>query len=189
MNQINADIAMLKTKVNTLLNEILSVEHTVDDLHNYDDATIKESITNLEIKLQEEIEQVRTDTDSIQNNLSGIENTSTKIAIKKSAKIELDNSVNDNKDGSSITMLPIQLLLLNKSDDVGMLNAIALDEIVSIENSNGIHITNLNLNHWIKIGNTKNDISDVNGLKITYDANGVKFSSFNDTKHATLNLT
>jgi cell division protein FtsB len=49
-DQINADIATLKTNVNKLLNEILGVEHTVDNLDNYDDTPIKETIANLETK-------------------------------------------------------------------------------------------------------------------------------------------
>jgi hypothetical protein len=48
-DHINADIATLKTNVNKLLNEILGVEHTLDNVHEYNNESIKETITNLDV--------------------------------------------------------------------------------------------------------------------------------------------
>jgi regulator of PEP synthase PpsR (kinase-PPPase family) len=37
----------LKTKLNTLINDVLGVEHSIDNIHNYDDTNIKEELTEI----------------------------------------------------------------------------------------------------------------------------------------------
>jgi regulator of PEP synthase PpsR (kinase-PPPase family) len=37
----------LKTKLNTLINDILGVEHSIDNIHNYDDINIKENLKEI----------------------------------------------------------------------------------------------------------------------------------------------
>jgi hypothetical protein len=34
----------LKAKLNTLINDVLGVEHSIDNIHNYDDTNIKENL-------------------------------------------------------------------------------------------------------------------------------------------------
>jgi FtsZ-binding cell division protein ZapB len=38
---LEAVIEELKTKLNTLINDVLGVEHSIDEIHNYDDSNIK----------------------------------------------------------------------------------------------------------------------------------------------------
>jgi gas vesicle protein len=37
----------LKTKLNTLVNDMLGVEHNMDNIHNYDDTNIKENLKEI----------------------------------------------------------------------------------------------------------------------------------------------
>jgi hypothetical protein len=37
----------LKTKLNTLINDLLGVEHSIDNIHNYDDTNIKEELKEI----------------------------------------------------------------------------------------------------------------------------------------------
>jgi regulator of PEP synthase PpsR (kinase-PPPase family) len=34
----------LKTKLNTLINDVLGVEHSIDNMHDYDDTNLKEDL-------------------------------------------------------------------------------------------------------------------------------------------------
>jgi hypothetical protein len=85
-DQINADIATLKEKVHTLLNEIFGVEHTLDNVNEYNDTPIKETITNLDVRLQNEVDLLRTDINALFDKLSGITTTATQIALSKTTK-------------------------------------------------------------------------------------------------------
>jgi hypothetical protein len=194
-DRIISDLATLKEQVNRLLSEILGVEHTVDDLHNYDDASIKESLLHLESNLSDRIELIRADTEANTNKLSGIETTSTKINIKKTAEIKFDNTINNAQDGSKISILPGYLVLINKDNSVNNRNQILIgngtsDGTVSIESTKSVNIATAHLYRWIRVGDTAmeiNDISDVNGLKIKYDDTKIMFTNFDDTKHVYLN--
>jgi hypothetical protein len=37
----------LKAKLNTLINDVLGVEHSIDNIHNYDDTNIKEDLKEI----------------------------------------------------------------------------------------------------------------------------------------------
>jgi hypothetical protein len=37
----------LKTKLNTLINDMFGVEHSIDNIHNYDDTNIKEELKEI----------------------------------------------------------------------------------------------------------------------------------------------
>jgi hypothetical protein len=37
----------LKTKLNTLINDVLGVEHSIDNIHNYDNTNIKEDLQEI----------------------------------------------------------------------------------------------------------------------------------------------
>jgi uncharacterized protein YoxC len=47
----------LKAKLNTLINDVLGIEHTIDNIHNYDDTNLKEDLQ----EINEQIQGVHTD--------------------------------------------------------------------------------------------------------------------------------
>jgi hypothetical protein len=56
--QINEDIANLKTKLNTLLSEVLGIEHEIEGVHNYDDAPLKNMIVEVKGNLVDFVNEV-----------------------------------------------------------------------------------------------------------------------------------
>jgi Asp/Glu/hydantoin racemase len=136
---------------------------------------------------------LRIDINTLFDRLSGITTTATQIAlskITKNAKIDLVSTTNENRDGSTITMIPQQVLMLNKSDDVSQRAAIGLSSgIVNLEASEKITIGTLSLSHFVNVHANKTEISVINGIKmyISYDDAGIQFSNINDSKFAFLN--
>jgi uncharacterized protein YoxC len=64
----------LKTKLNTLVNDVLGVEHSIDNIHNYDDTNIKEDLK----EISDQIRNVHTDINNITAKLAN----NYKISIK-----------------------------------------------------------------------------------------------------------
>jgi hypothetical protein len=60
-DQINADIANLKTKLNTLLSEMLGIEHDIAGVHNYDDAPLKNMIVEIKGNLVNFVTDINND--------------------------------------------------------------------------------------------------------------------------------
>jgi uncharacterized protein YoxC len=68
----------LKTKVNTLINDVLGVKHSIDNIHNYDDTNIKENLK----EISDLIDNVHTDINNITAKLSNITRTTTRLTLK-----------------------------------------------------------------------------------------------------------
>jgi low affinity Fe/Cu permease len=68
----------LKTKLNTLINDVLGVEHTTNNIHNYDDTNIKKKLK----EITDQIGNVHTDINNITAKLSSITSTTTKLSLK-----------------------------------------------------------------------------------------------------------
>jgi hypothetical protein len=58
--QINADIANLKSQINTLLSEVFGVEHYIDAIHNYDDMDIKSRLEFMNASLEDMVSDIET---------------------------------------------------------------------------------------------------------------------------------
>jgi division protein CdvB (Snf7/Vps24/ESCRT-III family) len=54
-------INKLKTKLNTLINDVLGVEHTIDNIYNYNNTNLKEDLQ----EINEQIQGVYTDINNI----------------------------------------------------------------------------------------------------------------------------
>jgi hypothetical protein len=54
---------------------VLGVEHSIDNIHNYDDTNIKENLK----EISDQIENVHTDINNITAKLSNITSTSTRL--------------------------------------------------------------------------------------------------------------
>jgi iron-sulfur cluster repair protein YtfE (RIC family) len=58
----------LKAKLNILINDVLGVQHIIDNIHNYDDSNIKEDLQ----EITERINNVHTDINNITAKLINI---------------------------------------------------------------------------------------------------------------------
>jgi regulator of replication initiation timing len=87
---LEAVVTELKTKLNTLINDVLGVEHSIDEIHN------KEQLT----EITDQINNVHADINNITAKLSNITSTTTKLSLKNSSLVEIKSVVNDNDDGS-----------------------------------------------------------------------------------------
>jgi seryl-tRNA synthetase len=101
----------LKTKLNILINNILKIEHSIDNIHNYDYTNIKENLQ----EITEQINNVHTDINNITAKLNNITNTTTKLSLKNQSLVEIKSVVNDNDDGSQAIIAPQYILLENKN--------------------------------------------------------------------------
>jgi hypothetical protein len=76
----------LKTKLNTLMNDVLGVEHSIDNIHNYDDTNIKEE----QKEITDQINNVHTDINNITAKLINITST-TKLSLTNSNQVEISS--------------------------------------------------------------------------------------------------
>jgi chromosome segregation ATPase len=99
----------LKTKLNTLINDVLGVEHSIDNIHNYDDTNIKEFK-----KITDQINNVHTDINNITAKLSNVTSTTTKLSLTNTTQVEISSLLHDGQDGYRAIIQPQYILLVNK---------------------------------------------------------------------------
>jgi hypothetical protein len=61
IDAINESIQDLKNKVNTLLSDVLGLEHDIDGVHNYDDGPLKNQIVELNGNLVDFVNDINND--------------------------------------------------------------------------------------------------------------------------------
>jgi seryl-tRNA synthetase len=86
----------LKTKLNTLINDVLGVEHSIDNIHNYDDTNIKAELK----EITDQIQGVHTDINNITAKLINMTSTTTKLSLINSNQVKINSLLNDGQDGS-----------------------------------------------------------------------------------------
>jgi seryl-tRNA synthetase len=99
----------LKTKLNTLINDVLGVKHSIDNTHNYDNVNIKEELK----EISDQINNVHTDINNITAKLSNMTSTTTKLALNNLTQVEINSIINEN-DKSHGIFAPQYILLVNK---------------------------------------------------------------------------
>jgi methyl-accepting chemotaxis protein len=100
----------LKTKLNTLINDVLGVEHSIDNIHNYDDTNIKSELQ----EINEQIQVVHTDINNITAKLINMTSTTSKLSLTNSNQVEISSLLHDGQDGSQSIIQPQYILLVNK---------------------------------------------------------------------------
>jgi uncharacterized protein YoxC len=68
----------LKAKLNTLINDVLGIEHSIDNIHNYDDTNIKENLK----EITDQTSNVHTDINNITAKLNNVTSTTTRLTLK-----------------------------------------------------------------------------------------------------------
>ena len=209
-DNIIADLANLKEKLNILLSEVLGVEHEIDGIHNYDDTAIKTRLDNLTASTTTALTDIQADIHALTTKLSSINSSSSTFEIMKNDNslalspshidmnqedglIKITSSWQGMK-GSYYQMSADQTsLLVNASTTV--LGQITVggstsdsehpngNNGINIESDNYIHTTLRNLNHYVNVNDDKVAISDVNGLVIEPDGTaGIKIRDMANTK-------
>jgi hypothetical protein len=158
-DQINTDIANLKAQINTLLSEVLGVEHDINVIHNYDDTDIKPRLESMMTALDD----MASDIDTLSGRLNGINSTSASISIFNQNSVKtsvLDNGFSQ----STIKIVPGQInLQVSETDGNRLYGQLSLggcstDSGVSISSDNPISLTTRGLNHYVNVLSSKNEI-------------------------------
>jgi hypothetical protein len=175
VDAITADLASLKTQLNSLLSEVLGVEHDIDGIHNYEQQSLKKDIDNI----KEQITLTASDIAILTAKVIGYTHTPSQTVV---------SMMTDNI-GSRLVMTQNQVAL--QSADENTISQIAVggpNDIsgIDIASDNIISISNRALQHYIHVKDNITEISDVNGIKITAETNGVRFTNADGSKNVLL---
>jgi hypothetical protein len=177
--------------LNYLLNEVVGIEHSIDSVHNYDDSNLKTQLANLVGQVgtnRTDINTLQTRTGNVESSLAGIERDSG-LRIKDTALVDV---MAYNADTPTIysrlrTLLTSTSLVCNTG--TGLPGQINIDSTngIDIESSLDVYVGKQNGHHYLRVTSDANELSDVNGLKISYDDTGITFTSFDETYSKTIN--
>jgi hypothetical protein len=177
----------LKAKLNTLINDVLGVEHTIDNIHNYDDTNLKEDLQ----ETNEQIQGVHTDINNITAKLANMSCTTTKLSLTNSNQVEISSLLHDGQDGSR-TIMQHQFILLVNKDSAGTfyeelsLGGASNEAGTALMSSNKVSISHNNLAHHIEVTANQTNTSDMNGLVFSHNADGIRINDFTNTKGVTI---
>jgi seryl-tRNA synthetase len=177
----------LKAKLNTLINDVLGVEHTIDNIHNYDDTNLKEDLQ----EINEQIQNIHTNINNITAKLINMTSTTTKLSLTNSNQVEISSLLHGGQDGFRAIIQPQYIVLVNK--DVANtfyeglnLGGASTESRSGIMSSSKVTITHQNLLHKIEVTANQTNISDVNGSIFSQISNGVRISDFSNTNHVVI---
>jgi hypothetical protein len=186
IEELEGVVKEFKIKLNTLINDVLKVEHSINNIHNYDDTNIKELK-----EISDQIGNIHTDINNITAKLTDVTSTTTKLSLTNSNQVEISSSLHDGQDSSQAIIQPQYILLVNK-DVAGTfyeglnLGGASTESGSGIMSSNKVTITHQNLLHKVEVTANQTNISDVNGLVFSHNADGIRINDFTNTKHITI---
>jgi seryl-tRNA synthetase len=167
---LEAVVSELKTKLNTLINDVLRVEHTINNIHNYDDTNLKDNLK----EISDQINNIHTDINNITAKLNNITSTTTRLTLKNPMAVEIDALANEANDGTQALITTQFAQIVNKNDTASLYNSLTVggrttDSGCSLMSSNSISLTHRNLLHSVEVTANRNNISDVNGLVFSWN--------------------
>jgi hypothetical protein len=172
IDHINTTINTLKVQINVLLNEVLGVEHEIDNIHEYDDTSIQARIGQNEQDIDYMIQLLYDHGGEIAillGKLNGIKSLTSSLSLFNENHLKmsvLDNGYNQ----TTIDLTPndTNLQVASGSDNTLYRNITlgggTTESGVSILSDNSINISQRDLSHYIEITKDKTYISDVNGF-------------------------
>jgi phage-related protein len=90
---ILSQLTSLKQQINIVLQDVLGLEHEIDNVHNYDDTDIKSKFQNLTnsvatqiTQIQDSVGAIQDDVNSLSTRLTGISSTSTQFCRSEQCK-------------------------------------------------------------------------------------------------------
>jgi hypothetical protein len=179
LEAVTNDLANLKTQLNSLLSEVLGVEHEIDNIHNYDDTSLKNDVNNIKTQIQTAFTNIT----YLQGQLTGITSSTSELDIKNDALIDI-STMDDNKVGSRVFLTKNQVALqsidkVNGNNKIhGQIAVGGPNDTSGIDISSdfNIVIANRYLQHYIRVKEDVVEISDVNGVQIAADSDGITFT-------------
>jgi hypothetical protein len=187
-NEINNTILDLKTKVNTLLSNVLGLEHDIDGVHNYDDGPLQNQITELKGNLVDFVNDINRDINTLSSQLTGINTTSSKISLTNAHEIDARVDLGGENLGARIIVSGLDVAIEAIGENpatgdetlkgriiVGGGTTLAGIDLSSINN---ISLANLSGSHHMKITSEQIEMTDVNGLRISSDNDGVIITDY-----------
>jgi hypothetical protein len=192
VTELQTSLTALKQQLNYLLNEVVGIEHNIDSVHNYDDSNLKNQLSTLTTTVginRADINTLQTRTSTLEGSLSGIEHDSG-LRLKDTSLVDVTAYTPETNIYSRLRTLPTSATLVCNSTSglpgqINISNANGID----IESSMDIYVGKQNGHHYLRIKNDKNELSDVNGLKISYNDTGITFTSFDDSYSKTISWT
>jgi hypothetical protein len=190
VTELQTSLATLKQQLNYLLNEVVGIEHSIDSVHNYDDSNLKTQLTNLTTNVgtnRADINTLQTRTGAVENSLSGLSHDNG-LRIKDAALVEVMANIPDTNTFARLIATPTSAVL-QCNDNTSMPGQIAIDPTngITLESNLNLYVGKHNGQHYLRVTNTKNELSDVNGLKISYNGTGITFTTFDDAHSKTIN--
>jgi hypothetical protein len=194
-DQINSDIANLKTKLNTLLAEVLGIEHDIDGVHNYDDAPLKNKIVELQGNLVDFVNDINNDINNLSARLNGLNVTSSRLSLTNDSSIEANVVAGDIK-LTQLKMTTNFVSMYASTEDYNgniipkaqlILGGTTTNDGIDIESINPVSLTctgGPGAMHSIIVGQEQVALTDVNGLRIRYDDNGIIITDWGNFKTA-----
>jgi predicted RNA-binding protein len=188
---VTTELTNLKNQINVLLSDVLGLEHEIDGVHNYDDTDLKSKIDGLNEKLDSFKNDVDSDVNRIIARITGINNTSSKISLHNLSNIEVSTMNGDNH-GTRILLTPQQISIKNVSESpipetnpiyYGSFNigGAGTDDGVTIDSDNPIILNNRSGTHHLSVKSDKVEVSDINGLKLSFDSNKITIIDYTNT--------
>jgi cell division protein FtsB len=190
VSELTTSLAALKQQLNYLLNEVVGIEHSIDSVHTYDDSNLKTQLTNLTTTVgtnRADINTLQTRTNTLEGSISGIEHDSG-LRLKDTSLVDVMAYNSETPTiYSRLRTLPTGATLVCNTG-TGLPGQINISNVngVDIESSLDIYVGKQNGHHYLRITSDANELSDVNGLKITYDNTGITFTSYDDTLSKTI---
>jgi hypothetical protein len=187
-------VTTLKTQLNYLLNEVVGIEHNIDDLHSYDDSNLKTQLNNLSTTIEtynENMSEIRDRTETLEIKTSDISHPDNATLISNSiqAIISTSPNLNDNINAhSQLKLLPTSLNLgvIDSGIIPGQINIInnrSNSKGINIMSGMNIDISTSNGQHYLRINpNTGLTVTDINGLKISFNDSGITLTKTDDSK-------
>jgi seryl-tRNA synthetase len=174
----------LKTELNTLINDVLGVEHSIDEIY---DTNVKENLQ----EVTDQVNNVHTDINNITAKLINMTSATTKLSLTNSNQVEISSLLHDGQNESRAIIQLQYILLVNKDAANTFYEGLNLggasNEAGSgIMTSNKVVITHQNLLRKVEVTANQTNISDVNGLVFSQTSIGVRISDFSNTNHVGL---
>jgi hypothetical protein len=141
-------------------------------------------------EITNQINNVHTDINNITAKLANITSITTKLALNNPTQVEINSVVNEN-DGSHGIFAPQYIFLVNKDAANTFYEGLHLggastESGSSLTSSTKASVSHTNLLHKVEVTANQTNISDVNGLVFSHNADGIRINDFSNSKHVVI---
>jgi hypothetical protein len=214
LTQLENDLSALKLQLNNVLSQVLGLEHNMDNVHNYDDTSVKSQLATALTMAQNAQADVGTmqsrvnvlegtsatatgDISTLQGKTAAIAGSAASTTIHPTSSVGLSTKAANNH-GTSIDLLPGYLTLAQQADNgsgTDFINQIQLgngstDGGITLGSGNSISLyQSQNPGAGLTIGS--DGVVSIAGTRIVVSSTGIDFvgTGTNANKHVKLTWT